>query len=112
MYITVYDGSGTRIYLVKLEELSSSADLYKTDGLIFMLTWPRAEIRTHRDLSLVLQGRGSRNRWLIGRVLGWLMDSGRLVEYKLARRLELEAEDEEGEEEEEEEEAAESEVEG
>ena len=32
------------------------------------------------------------------RVLGWLMDSGRLVEYKLARRLEQEVEKEEEEE--------------
>jgi hypothetical protein len=62
-------------------------------------TWPTREIRTHRDLSLVLQGEGSRNLWLLRKVLGWLMDSGRLVEYKLARRLELEAEEAEGEEE-------------
>ena len=34
------------------------------------------------------------------KVLGWLMDSGRLVEYKLARRLELEAREVEREEEE------------
>jgi hypothetical protein len=59
-------------------------------------TWPTREIRTHRDLSLVLQGEGSRNLRLLKKVLGWLMDSGRLVEYKLARRLELETEEEEG----------------
>ena len=63
-------------------------------------TWPTREIRTHRDLSLVLQGEGSRNLWLLGKVLSWLMDSGRLVEYKLARRLELEAREAEREEEE------------
>ena len=66
-------------------------------------TWPPREIRTYRDLSLVLQGRGSRNRWLLEKVLGWLMDLGRLLEYRLARRLELgtEEKEEEGEEEEE-----------
>jgi len=70
-------------------------------------TWLRTEIRTHRDLSLVLQGRGPRNRWLLRKVLGWLMDSGRLLEYGLARKLELEAEEDDGDEE-----AAEAEVEG
>ena len=61
-------------------------------------TWPRQEIRTYRDLSLVLQGRSSRNRRLLRKVLGWLMDSGRLLEYSLARRLELEAKEAEEEE--------------
>ena len=51
--------------------------------------WER-EIRTHRDLQTVLRGVGARSRRLIKRVLGWLMDSGRLPEYSLARRLELE----------------------
>ena len=55
-------------------------------------SWPTNSIRTHRDLSLVLQGIGSRNRRLLGKVLGWLMDSGRLMEYSLARKLELEQE--------------------
>jgi hypothetical protein len=32
------------------------------------------------------------------KVLGWLMDSGRLLEYSLARRLELEAKEAEEEE--------------
>ena len=63
-------------------------------------TWLTREIRTHRDLSLVLRGEGSRNLQLLRKVLGWLMDSGRLVEYKLARRLELEAREVEREEEE------------
>lgn len=63
-------------------------------------TWPTREIRTHRDLSLVLRGEGSWNLWLLKKVLGWLMGSGRLVEYKLARRLELEAGEEDIEEEE------------
>ena len=62
--------------------------------------WHRTEIRTHRDLSLVLQGEGARNQWLLRKVLGWLMDSGRLVEYSLARRLELEDIGADGEEEE------------
>ena len=62
-------------------------------------TWLIREIRTYRDLSLILRGKGSRSIRLLKRVLGWLMDSGRLVEYKLARRLELEAEEEEEEEE-------------
>ena len=66
-------------------------------------TWPRNIIRTHRDLSLILQGR-SRNQRLLGKVLGWLMDSGRLLEYSLARKLELEKPEEGVDEEEEEEE--------
>src|SRR5690348_16897350 len=45
---------------------------------------------THRDLQTVLQGVGARSTWLVRKVLGWLMDSGRLLEYRLARRLELE----------------------
>ena len=54
-------------------------------------TWLRTNIRTYRDLSLVLQGMDAWNLRLLEKVLGWLMDSGRLVEYSLARRLELEA---------------------
>ncbi|KAK0736550.1 hypothetical protein B0T21DRAFT_261391, partial [Apiosordaria backusii] len=46
-------------------------------------TWLRTSIRTHRDLSLILQGIGSRNQWLLRKVLGWLMDSGRLVRSSL-----------------------------
>ena len=54
--------------------------------------WER-EIRSHRDLQTVLQGVGSRNTRLVRKVLDWLMDSGRLLEYSLARRLELETGD-------------------
>jgi len=32
----------------------------------------------------------ARSGRLVRKVLGWLMDSGRLLEYRLARRLELE----------------------
>ncbi|EAQ84918.1 predicted protein [Chaetomium globosum CBS 148.51] len=39
---------------------------------------------------------GARSRRFVRKVLGWLMDSGRLLEYRLARRLELETVDGEG----------------
>ncbi len=55
-------------------------------------TWERREIRSERDLQLVLRGVGARSRRLLRGVLNWLMDSGRLLEYSLARRLELETE--------------------
>ena len=53
-------------------------------------TWEAREIRSHRDLRLVLRGIGDRNARLARKVLSWLMDTGRLLEYCLARRLELE----------------------
>jgi hypothetical protein len=53
-------------------------------------TWKNNEIRSHRDLQTVLRGVGARSARLARRVLNWLMDSGRLLEYSLARRLELE----------------------
>jgi hypothetical protein len=53
-------------------------------------TWDRREIRSRRDLQTVLQVVGTRSGRLVRKVLGWLMDSGRLLEYRLARRLELE----------------------
>ena len=53
--------------------------------------WQRQEIRSHRDLQTVLRGVGARSTRLVRRVLGWLMDTGRLLEYSLARRLELDA---------------------
>jgi hypothetical protein len=56
-------------------------------------TWQDWEISTRRDLYNVLHGTGSRLRCLAGRVVGWLMDSGRLPEYSLARRLELETQE-------------------
>jgi hypothetical protein len=52
--------------------------------------WDHREIRSHRDLQTVLRGVGARSVRLVRKVLGWLMDSGRLLEYRLARRLELE----------------------
>ena len=52
--------------------------------------WDHQEIRLHRDLQTVLRGVGTRSRRLVRKVLSWLMDSGRLLEYSLARRLELE----------------------
>ena len=42
------------------------------------------------------RGVGARSVRLVRRILGWLMDSGRLPEYSLARRLELETVDREG----------------
>ena len=53
-------------------------------------TWKEAEIRSQRDLQLVLRGVGARSARLARKVLSWLMDSTRLLEYSLARRLELE----------------------
>ena len=53
-------------------------------------TWKNNEIRSHWDLQIVLRGVGARSAGLARGVLSWLMDSGRLLEYSLARRLELE----------------------
>ncbi|EAQ83068.1 hypothetical protein CHGG_10886 [Chaetomium globosum CBS 148.51] len=58
--------------------------------------WDGREIRSHRDPQTVLRGVGARSRRFVRKVLGWLMDSGRLLEYSLARRLELETVDGEG----------------
>ena len=52
--------------------------------------WEQKGFRSHRDLQTVLRGVGARSVRLVRRVLGWLMDSGQLLEYSLARRLELE----------------------
>jgi hypothetical protein len=52
--------------------------------------WKDNEIRSRRDLQTVLRGIGARSARLVRQVLSWLMDSGRLPEYSLARRLELE----------------------
>ena len=52
--------------------------------------WGHREIRSQRDLHTVLWGVGARSMRLVRRTLGWLMDSGRLPQYGLARRLELE----------------------
>ena len=52
--------------------------------------WETPKIRTRRDSCSVLQG-GSRPVARLARsILGWLMDSGRLPMYSLARNLELE----------------------
>jgi hypothetical protein len=58
--------------------------------------WDHREVRSQRDLQTVLRGVGARSVRLVRRILGWLMDSGRLLEYSLARRLELETVDGEG----------------
>ena len=56
-------------------------------------TWEPYEIRSRRDLQLVLQGAGTDNTRLARKVLNWLMDCGRLQQYRLARRLALEQAD-------------------
>ena len=53
--------------------------------------WKRAEVRTQRDFYSTLQGTSPAAARLTRRILGWLMDSGRLPMYGLARRLELES---------------------
>ena len=53
-------------------------------------TWKNNEIRSHQDLQTVLRGVGARSVRLVKKVLNWLMDSGQLLEYSLARRLVLE----------------------
>src|SRR5689334_18350296 len=51
--------------------------------------WEQRQIRSHRDLQTVFRGVPGNIR-LVRQVLRWLMDSGRLLEYRLARRLDLE----------------------
>ena len=51
-----------------------------------------SKIDSRRDLQWVLKGGSSRAGRLARKVLTWLMDSGRLLEYSLARKLELELE--------------------
>ena len=53
-------------------------------------TWDTREIRSYRDLQLTLQGAGARGVRLTRKVLNWLMDAGWLLEYRLARKLDLE----------------------
>ncbi|EAQ86813.1 hypothetical protein CHGG_08066 [Chaetomium globosum CBS 148.51] len=53
--------------------------------------WERTGIRTRRDFYSVLHGINPTTARLARRVLDWLMDSGKLPMYSLARRLELEA---------------------
>ncbi|KAK3305132.1 uncharacterized protein B0T15DRAFT_396654, partial [Chaetomium strumarium] len=52
--------------------------------------WERDEVRTRRDFYSVLQGINHKAARLTGRILEWLMDSGRLPMSSMARRLELE----------------------
>ena len=52
--------------------------------------WERTEIRTRRNFYSVLQGGSRAVARLARRIVGWLMDSGRLPMYSLARNLELE----------------------
>ncbi|EAQ82983.1 hypothetical protein CHGG_10801 [Chaetomium globosum CBS 148.51] len=53
--------------------------------------WERTGIRTRRDFYSVLHGINPTTARLARRVLDWLVDSGKLPMYNLARRLELEA---------------------
>ncbi|EAQ86784.1 hypothetical protein CHGG_08037 [Chaetomium globosum CBS 148.51] len=53
--------------------------------------WERIGVRTRRDFYSVLHGINPTTARLVRRVLDWLMDSGKLPMYNLARRLELEA---------------------
>ena len=59
-------------------------------NLPILRTWNNDEIRSHQDLQTVLRGVGARSARLVKKVLNWLMDSGQLLEYSLARRLVLE----------------------
>ena len=52
-------------------------------------TWLATEIRSQRDLYRALDGWGNKERWLARKVIRWLLCSGRLLEYRLAVRLEL-----------------------
>ena len=52
-------------------------------------TWPASEIRSQRDLYRALDGWGNKESWLARKVIRWLLGSGRLLEYRLAVRLEL-----------------------
>jgi hypothetical protein len=51
-------------------------------------TWETTEIRSKMDLFRVLDSRGDKERWLARKVIRWLLNSGRLLEYRLAVRLE------------------------
>ncbi|EAQ91905.1 predicted protein [Chaetomium globosum CBS 148.51] len=52
--------------------------------------WERTGIRTRRDFYSVLHGINPTTARLARRILDWLMDTGKLPMYSLARRLELE----------------------
>ncbi|KAL2123800.1 hypothetical protein VTJ04DRAFT_165 [Mycothermus thermophilus] len=51
--------------------------------------WDPRAIRTRLDLYYVLRGRGARAQRLAKGVVNWLLQSGRLPEYRLAARLDL-----------------------
>ncbi|KAL2120134.1 hypothetical protein VTJ04DRAFT_4160 [Mycothermus thermophilus] len=51
--------------------------------------WDPRAIRTRLDLYYVLRGRGARAQRLAKGVVNWLLQSGRLPEYRLAVRLDL-----------------------
>ena len=53
-------------------------------------TWKASEIRSRRDLHMALQGGGRGKAALARAVVSWLLSSGRLPEYRLARKLEQE----------------------
>ena len=53
-------------------------------------TWQATKLYFRRDLIAALQGRTPRAKRLARKVLTWLMDTGLLLEYSLARKLELE----------------------
>lgn len=52
-------------------------------------TWSASEIHSRRDLYRALDGWGNKERWLARKVIRWLLGSGKLLEYRLAVRLEL-----------------------
>jgi hypothetical protein len=51
--------------------------------------WDPRAIRTRLDLCYVLRSRGARARRLARGVVNWLLQSGRLPEFRLAARLDL-----------------------
>jgi hypothetical protein len=54
-------------------------------------TWMATRIYSHRDLQWALQGETRWARRIARKILTWLMDTGLLLEYSLARKLELDA---------------------
>ena len=50
-------------------------------------TWQARLISSHLDLRFVLRATGSKAAGLARKVIGWLMESGRLPEYRLAVQL-------------------------
>jgi hypothetical protein len=50
-----------------------------------------ARIYSRRDLQWALQGKTLKARRVARKILSWLMDIGLLLEYSLARKLELES---------------------